>query len=615
MLPINDKSKWNAVGFELPSLDLHFFGMTFDVAGALLGKAMDSLPSSWSSDQKAAAESASKKDMGGDGDSDGDKGGLQNDQVTQGAGACIAFQKHTCGMGFAMAQTGLLKAVCAIAGQALYCGPNLPAKGPKVELMLLAVGFSPIRDLQFSSSLGIWNGVGSLGDALEKKQLTTKGVIGMTGQISMNAFEFPIGSTNVQVGMEMVGSIMIDVKFPDPSKIKDGVSKIKELFKTLVGGKFKQLLGAGVNAAKAVIPPFQILIEGSQTLAAELAPNFEFSFTVGQAAMTMGFNMEADYPGYSNGIYISAQHKQCLADIIPPLKTSMFECNGKAIFDKICATAQAGVYMSFTEGMVFQTEFEASLIGGNKMKWDVGMKVGTNTKGSMEMKGSLEARLGGSSVSLDAAVGFTFGLKNPSFKPFFRANFPNPLEVLKALGLLVPKATKRLVKIVRGWVGVEQQLQLRKTSSRKLLQDQPVDFEDVEDMLSKEVLFVKKFVKKHVVEPVKKHVVEPAKKLVAPHVLRKVLHQVKVPSISHILNSFKDTFKDTSLTLKFSDVSATVNVCQFRMRFKITVGAKIFGVGKTTSAWVNIDYRAGELGDLVVDEVEKTFSKLKKKFV
>jgi hypothetical protein len=622
MLPINDKSKWNAVGFELPSLELHFFGITFDVAGALLDKAMDSLPSSWSSDQKAAAESASKKDMGGDGGDGGDdKGGLQNDEV-MGAGACIAFQKHTCGMGFAMAQSGLLKAVCAIAGQALYCGPDLPASGPKVELMLLAVGFSPMRDLQFSSSLGIWNGVDSLGDALEKKQFTTKGVIGMTGLIGMDAFEFPIGVTNVQVGMEMVGSIMIDVKLPDP---RNGISKIKELFKTLVGGKFKQLLGAGLNTAEAVIPPFQVLIEGSQSFVAELAPNFEFEFTVGEAAMTMGFNMEADYPGYSNGIYISARRKLCLADIIPPLKNSMFKCNGKAIFDKTCATAQAGVYMSFKRGIGFQTELEASLIGGNKMKWAVGMKVGTDTKGSVEMKGSLKATLGGSSVSLDAAVGFTFGLKNPSFKPFFRAKFPNPLEVLKALGLLVPKATERLVKILRGWIGIEEQLQLKKTSSRKLLQDEPVDISDSTAFAQTDSTVGGRRRRRrwggrrrrwhahvpHVHLPHRHHTHVPHRHHIhVPHVHVPHRHHIHVPHL-HIPNPFEDT----SLVLKFSDVSASADICRFRMRFKITVGAKIFGVGKRTSAWVNMDYRAGELGDVVIDEVVKTFSSVKKLFV
>jgi len=650
MLPINDNSKWNALGFEMPSLELHFFGITLDVAGLLMDKAMDSLPSSWSSDQKAAADAATKRDVGGDGGDGGESGGLQNDEV-MGAGACIAFQKHDCGMGFAIAQSGLLKAVCAIAGQALYCGPDLPASGPKIELMLLAVGFSPMRDLQFTTELGIWNGAGSIHSALEANQLTSKGVISMTGLMGLKAFDFSIGISDVEVGMEMVGSIIFDVKLPNPQA---GLSQIQNLFKTLVGGDFNKLLGAGAKTAEAIIPPFQVTIEGSTGFVVELAPGFEFEFTVGQAVMTMGYNMEGDYPGLSNGVYLSALQKICLDDIIPPLKTGLFQCNGKPVFDKTCITAKAGLYLSLAKGMGFSTYFEFSLIGGNKMTWAADMNVGTDTKGEFKLAGSLDAQIGGSKVSLDARVGFTFALKNPTFKVFAGASFPNPLSVLKGLGLAVPKLTAKFVKIIKGWVGLEE-LQMpngRNIASRKLLSkvttatatdDAGTAFAEIEEA---EAVGGRRRRRRwhrwhahvphrhhihvpHVHVPHRHHIHVPhvhvphRHHIHVPHVHVPHRHHIHVPHVHvphrhhiHVPHlHIPIPFEDTSVTLKFSDLSASADMCGFRMRFKMKVGAKIFGFGKSTSVYVNVVYKAGELIDNIVDEAAKVFSKVKKAFV
>ena len=54
-------------------------------------------------------------------------------------------------------------------------------------------------------------------------------------------------------------------------------------------------------------------------------------------------------------------------------------------------------------------------------------------------------------------------------------------------------------------------------------------------------------------------------------------HHIHVPHL-HI----PIPFEDTSVTLKFSDLSASADMCGFRMRFKMKVGAKIFGFGKST---------------------------------
>merc|ERR1712216_339199 len=250
--------------------------------------------------------------------------------------------------------------------------------------------------------------------------------------------------------------------------------------------------------------------------------------------------------------------------------------------------------------------------------WAADMNVGTDTKGEFKLAGSLNAQSGLLKVSLDARVGFTFALKNPTFKVFAGASFPNPLSVLKALGLAVPKLTAKFVKIIKGWVGLEE-LQMpngRKIASRKLLSkvtgatatdDAGTAFAEIEEA---EAVGGRRRRRRwghrhrpHIHIPHRHHIH-------VPHVHVPHRHHTHVPHL-HI----PIPFEDTSVTLKFSDLSASADMCGFHMRFKMKVGAKIFGFGKSTSVYVNVVYKAGELIDNIVDEAAKVFSKVKKAFV
>ena len=301
-LPISDGSQdWNAIGFEgSPSMVVTLFGMEFDLIQGI--KDWDDTDPEDKNVIRTRKQKIGKmaKDM--------------PDPGADGAGICFAFQSGLftggCKLGFAIAQNGFLKVECGLNPASVLSCPAPPG-APKIVFELINFGFSPDRDLEQEHFIAFWNGADDVKTALAKDPFTSKGVVTMMGSMSFTAFEF--GEIAVEVTLTVAATL--DIRLPS-------MDEIKAVFAKVAGGNFDDIF-----AGKG-LPGFQFTLSGEMSVTCDIPEFFEISFTPGTAGITFGFNMQADYPGFTNGLYMAAMYQVTLLDMVPPLSNPFFVCNG-----------------------------------------------------------------------------------------------------------------------------------------------------------------------------------------------------------------------------------------------------------------------------------------------
>jgi len=419
-LPISDASEaWNAIGFEgSPSITATLFGFEFDLLGEMQSwQEMDD-------DDKVKLDTTKQK-IGNYAANIPDPGDTA---------LCFAFQAGIfagagCSMGFAFAQSGFLVATCSLSPASLIVCPGIEG-APEITFELLNFGFSPWRDLEQEAFIAFWNGNGRVADALAGTPITFKGVLSMMGSISFNAFSFTIGGSTFEVGVTMTVAFILDIVMPS-------WDDVKAVFTQLTGGDFSGILsGQG-------LPGFQITISGEVTFTCDLEV-FALEFTPGSAGLTLGFNMDSEYSGFSNGLYMAARFVVTLVDLVPPLGNDFFKCNGRNVFEEISGERAAALFMSTTAGIGFGMEFTLTFIGNSL---NVGFVV---THERIALDGSLSFSIGSVSLTLGVELGATFS--GSSFSPYITlTNIPSLSQVMSAIGSACEALWNSLLDTIKGW--------------------------------------------------------------------------------------------------------------------------------------------------------------------
>jgi len=609
LLPISDSSTWNALGFDLPSIELGFFGLTFDVSGQLMENMADAIPASWSKSTVVA---------------DAVRGANSGDTPDSGGGMCFAYQNWAsgCGGGFAFAQSGLLSAKCGISASVVYCGPTLPTGGPSVTLSLLSGGFSPARDLSQDSFIGFWKG-GDLATALATP-LSARGVLSLMGSITFDAFDF----AGMKIEVSVVGQMMVDVKVSDP------VPKIKAILKSMFSGDLKGL----VTNAKNAIPPFQLTMSGAVTIVVALGKEsspWEFEMSPGSAGFTLGYGMNSDTNGFSDGVYAAANFNMCVTDMVPPLAHSFFKCGGRAIFQNICRSASVAMYLNPSKGFGLAAKFSAQIV--DAIQADISMSI---DMGKTEMAAALQLNIAGAKANLGATIGFSYS-KTQAPTPYIRVT-PDLGAILSALGGMVGRVVGDLGRTVKGWFGFEEaeillfekqeaERAARKRSNMQTTRAKPADMgrrllmkaEALKEGIDEEALSKtmhdsvyldtgdsarssrrRRWHRHHFHHRHRPHIHHRH----SPHLHHRHRPHVHIP---HLHLSLSDI---GSVHLKFSEASVQADMCGFHLRFKVKAECKIFGIGASGSFSINIKLNLGDMVNKVIDAIKSGFNSVKNAF-
>merc|ERR1719224_286569 len=161
---------------------------------------------------------------------------------------------------------------------------------------------------------------------------------------------------------------MVDVKVSDP------VPKIKAILKSMFSGDLKGL----VTNAKNAIPPFQLTMSGAVTI-----------------GFTLGYGMNSDTNGFSDGVYAAANFNMCVTDMVPPLAHSFFKCGGRAIFQNICRSSRVAMYLNPSNGFGLAAEFSAQIV--DAIQADISMSI---DMGKTEMAAALQLNIAGAKANL-----------------------------------------------------------------------------------------------------------------------------------------------------------------------------------------------------------------------
>merc|ERR1711998_708173 len=631
LLPISDSSTWNALGFDLPSIELGFFGLTFDVSGQLMENMADAIPASWSKSTVVA---------------DAVRGANSGDTPDSGGGMCFAYQNWAsgCGGGFAFAQSGLLSAKCGISASVVYCGPNPPTGGPSVTLSLLSGGFSPARDLSQDSFIGFWKG-GDLATALATP-LSARGVLSLMGSITFDAFDF----AGMEIEVSVVGQMMVDVKVSDP------VPKIKAILKSMFSGDLKGL----VTNAKNAIPPFQLTMSGAVTIGVTLGSGFEFEMSPGSAGFTLGYGMNSDTNGFSDGVYAAANFNMCVTDMVPPLAHSFFKCGGRAIFQNICRSASVAMYLNPSKGFGLAAKFSAQIV--DAIQADISMSI---DMGKTEMAAALQLNIAGAKANLGATIGFSYS-KTQAPAPYIRVT-PDVGAILSALGGMAGRVVGDLGRTVKGWFGFEEaeillfekqeaERAARKRSNMQTTRAKPADMgrrllmkaEALKEGIDEEALSQnddasvyldtgdsvdtgdsagssrrrrRRWHRHHFHHRHRPHLHHRHHRHHFHHRHRPHIHHRHSPHlhhrhrphvhIPHLHLSLSDI---GSVHLKFSEASVQADMCGFHLRFKVKAECKIFGIGASGSFSINIKLDLGDMVNKVIDAIKSGFNSVKNAF-
>jgi len=438
-LPISDESEaWHGIGFEgSPTMTVSLFGFEFDLLGEM---------QSWQEmdDNEKAKLETTKQKIGNAAANIPDPG--EN-------ALCLAFQsglflKTGCAVGFAFAQSGFLVAECSLSPPSAIVCPAVEG-APTVSFEILNFGFSPLRDLRQEALIAFWNGDGTVAAAVTGDAPEMKGVLCMMGTIGFSAFDFELFSKTYTVGATMTVAAILDIKLPS-------FDDIKAFFVALARGDLSKLM-TGVG-----LPGFQFTVSGEVTLACDL-DLFEFEFSAGSAGLSLGFNMDSEYPGFSNGLYMAATSTIKLTDVVPPLDNDFFKCNGRNVFTEISGSYSTALYMSTTAGMGYGFEFSVNIIGNTL---DVSVLL---THEQTQVTGNLAFSIGSTSLELGLAFGATYNTGN--LQPFVRiTKSPGVGTVVNALQSAVNACLDWMMDKITGWFGLAHEQFVQWKNARKAAQ-------------------------------------------------------------------------------------------------------------------------------------------------
>jgi len=589
MLPIEDSSTWNAMGFDLPSVELGFFGLTFDVTGLLYGN------------------------------------------TDSGGGMCFAYQNgatSNCGGGFAFAQDGILKATCYFAGPVLVCVPSvveLPV--PTLELQLLSGGFSPARELHQQALIGFWNGRADLATSLDA-EFSSRGVFALQGNIKFSAFNF----LDMEVSMVIEGRMLIDVRAQG-----DPAPELRKIINSLVSGDLKGM----VNNDAGQLPAFQVTLSGAVVYEISLGPGFEFEVDSSSVGLTFGYGMDAETNGFSNGLYGATRREQCLHKMIPPLGNHFFTCNGRPIF-RICVNSYSAFYLSANHGFAFESRFEANI--AQAIQAAVTLKINMH---KAELGATLQVDVSGTKFNVGVAVGFTYS-RSSWPRPYLRVT-PDVGNALRALGTMAGQVARDLTREVLSFFGLEEEeilefeVQQAERASRELSNKQVMHAKQnmakrrllaegegqatVEATLGNNKTLLPNVISVKDLETStgskwghwhhrhhRHHWHHRHHRHHWHHRHRPHFHHRHWPHV-HAADILRSMLGIEDLSVSFSDVRASLTICgNFVLRFKLTVSAKLGGRTHQKTFEVDVAQLMGDLVQLIKSQVNRMFNIVKSSF-
>ena len=411
--------------------------------------------------------------------------------------------------------------------------------------------------------------------------------------------------------------MMIDVKVSNP------VPKIKAILKSMFSGDLKGL----VTNAKNAIPPFQLTMSGAVTIVVALGKEsspWEFEMSPGSAGFTLGYGMNSDTNGFSDGVYAAANFNMCVTDMVSPLAHGFFKCGGRAIFQNICQSARVAMYLNPSNGFGLAAEFSAQIVDAYQA--DISMSVNME---KIELAAALQININGAKANMGAAVGFLYS--NVPVRPYITVT-PDIGAILSALGGMAGRVVGDLGRTVKGWFGFEEaeillfekqeaERAAHKRSNMQTTRAKPAD-------MGRRLLMKAEALKEGIDEEALSKTMHDSVYLDTGDSARSRrrrrwhrhhwhdshhrhhFHHRHRPHV-HIPPTHWTMSDIGSVRLQFSEASVQADMCGFHLTFKVTASCTIFGSTASGSFRINIRLDLGDMVNKIINEIKSGFNTLK----